>query len=51
MGEQMPSPASTGSWKVSVWLSTLVEMERWAMDWPTPACGRIAVPMRNPSVA
>ena len=40
----------TRSWYVSVWLSTPVESVRWACAWPTPACGRMAVPMRKPSV-
>ena len=44
-------PASTGSWKLRVWERTLVEIETWAMDWPTPSCGRMAVPIRKPSVA
>ena len=40
-----------GSWKVNVWLITPVATVTWAWAWPTPACGRMAVPMRNPSVA
>ena len=28
-----------------------VEMLTWASDWPLPGCGRMAVPMRKPSLA
>ena len=34
-----------------MWLITPVESVTWACVWPTPGCGRIAVPMRKPSVA
>ncbi len=40
-----------GSWNVSVWLTTPVDTVTWACACPTPSCGRIAVPMRKPSVA
>ena len=41
--------AEKGSWNVRVWLTTPVDSVTCACAWPTPACGRIAVPMRNPS--
>ena len=44
-------PAGAGSWKVSVWLTTPVDTVTCACAWPTPAWGRMAVAMRNPSVA
>jgi hypothetical protein len=44
-------PAAKGSWNVIVWLTTPVDSVRWAWAWPTPAWGRIAVPMRKPSLA
>ena len=40
-----------GSWNVNVWLTTPVERLTWAMLWLTPGWGRMAVPMRKPSVA
>ena len=50
--QEVPLPRVDGFVElVSVWLSTLVEMDTWAMAWPMPACGRMAVPIRKPSVA
>jgi hypothetical protein len=40
-----------GSWNAMAWLSTVVEIDTWAWAWPTPACGRMAVAIRNPSLA